>query len=549
MMIKEFKIPELGENIHSAEIVKINVFVGSEIKKDDILFEIETDKATIEVPSDFSGIIKEIKIKEGTKANIGEVAILIEESSSEEKKESKSEEKVQVSFEIKNDEKSVFGESKAEISKSNLIDFKMPELGENIHIATISKVLVKVGERITKDQILLEAETDKATIEIPSEIDGIIKEVKILDNGKAKVGETIFVIESEEVGNSAVVVKSEEKPKIETEKQEIVAQVAESEGRKSENKIVQTDILPNRIVPASPSVRRFAREIGIEIANVRGSGPGGRISVEDVKLFAKNLNQTLTQNVTSAGNQIVGIKQEILPDFSKFGEIETQAMNNIRKKTAEHLSFAWQTIPHVTQFEKADITELEEIRKKYAKIVEKEGGKLTMTSILLKVVATALKIFPQFNSSIDFNKKEIIFKKYFNIGIAVDTPKGLVVPVIKNVDRKSILELSVELSQISAKAKDGKLSLEDMQGGNFTISNLGGIGGTAFTPIVNSPEVAILGVSKSQIEPKFIENQFQPRLILPLSLSYDHRIIDGADGARFAKYISDVLENPFLLSL
>jgi len=308
------------------------------------------------------------------------------------------------------------------------------------------------------------------------------------------------------------------------------------------------------VVPAAPSVRRFAREIGIDISQVRGSGSSGRISIEDVKTYAKTLNEQIRQGGFSSGG--IGIVKESLPDFSKWGEMERQPMSNIRKKTAEHLSYSWATVPHVTQFDKADITELENLRMQFGKKVIEAGGKLTVTAILLKVIASAFKVFPQFNTSVDMDKNEIIYKKFINIGVAVDTDRGLLVPVIRDVDKKNIIQLSIELAEISKKARDKKLSLEEMQGGCFTISNLGGIGGTYFTPVVNSPEVAILGVSKSSYEPVYINEKpaelagkFEPRLIMPLSLSYDHRIIDGADGIRFLRWVVNALENPFLLSL
>jgi len=300
-------------------------------------------------------------------------------------------------------------------------------------------------------------------------------------------------------------------------------------------------------VPASPSVRRFAREIGIDIHKVKGTGAGGRISIDDVKLFAKELNQKIQKGEIQTDS--VSVNKEPLPDFTRFGEIERMPMNNVRRKTAEHLSYAWSTVPHVTQFDKADITELEKLRKQFSKQVEIAGGKLTITGILLKVIASAMKIFPQFNSSVDMDNSEIIYKKYINIGVAVDTEKGLLVPVIKDADRKNITKLCVELAEISKKARDKKLGLDDMQGGCFTISNLGGIGGTYFTPVISSPEVAILGVSKSVIDPVFIDGEFKPRLMMPLSLSYDHRIIDGADAIRFLRWIINALENPFVLSL
>jgi pyruvate dehydrogenase E2 component (dihydrolipoamide acetyltransferase) len=295
--------------------------------------------------------------------------------------------------------------------------------------------------------------------------------------------------------------------------------------------------------PAAPSVRRMARELGVDINEVPGSGPAGRISVDDVKGHAKQL---------LAGGRSRGNAASVpLPDFSRWGEIERQPMRAVRRKTAEHLSAAWATIPHVTQFDLADITGLEELRKKYAKQVEDKGGNLTVTAIAVKVIASALRVFPQFNASIDMAASEIVLKKFVNIGVAVDTDRGLLVPVIRDADQKNIVQLSVELSQLSEKARTRKISLEEMQGGCFSISNLGGIGGTYFTPIVNAPEVAILGVSRARMEPVFSKETggFVPRFMLPLSLSYDHRAIDGADGIRFLRWVAEAMEQPFLLSL
>ncbi|MCF6269079.1 MAG: 2-oxo acid dehydrogenase subunit E2 [Melioribacteraceae bacterium] len=428
-----------------------------------------------------------------------------------------------------------------------LLEFKLPELGENIESAEIVNVLVKAGDKVENDQIVIEIETDKATVEVPSDISGVIEEVKIKTGETIKIGSTIFIIKSDRTSETSVSQKTEsvkivENPIQEKEETKIVESI-----KKSETKDIPSQKeFTHKIAPAAPTTRRFAREIGIDINQVSGSGPGGRISINDVKLFSKSLNEKISN---SSGGVPMGIRQEALPDFSKWGNISREPMSNIRKKTAEHLSYAWATIPHVTQFDKADITELEKMRKQFAKKVETSGGKLTVTAILLKVVASAMKVFPQFNASIDMDKKEIIYKDYFNIGIAVDTEKGLIVPVVRDVDKKNILELSKDLTDISVKARNKKVTIEDMQGGCFTISNLGGIGGTAFTPIVHGPEVAILGVSRGRYEPVYIDGEFVPRMLLPLSLSYDHRVIDGADAARFIRWISTALEQPFLLSL
>ncbi len=548
-MIKEFKLPELGENIETAQIVKIMVSPGDEIKVDQIVLEIETDKATIEVPSEFAGVVKEVMVKDGDTAKVGQVIFTVEEQGETGQKKQEPEKEI-IPENTTEPEPAKTEKPKTEVKDKGIYEFKLPDLGENIESAQIVKFLVKEGDSVENGQVLFELETDKATIEVPSEVSGVVKEIRAKDGDVVKVGDVILLIETgkvsvdskkesepvhEEKLEQQPEIKAEETPSVQPERKSVPPHVPKRSG------------MPEKIAPAAPSVRRFAREIGIDINQVRGTGPGGRISIDDVKKFAKTLNQSLSGSGGTLA--VTGIKQEPLPDFSKFGEIEVQPMNNIRKKTAEHLSFAWATIPHVTQFDAADITELEKLRKKYSKKAEAVGGKLTITAILLKVIAFALKKFPQFNASIDLQKNEIIYKKYFNIGVAVDTDRGLIVPVIRDVDKKNVLELSAELSQISEKARAKKITLEDLQGGNFTISNLGGIGGTGFTPVVNSPEVAILGVSRGKLEPVYVDGEFVPRLILPLSLSYDHRIIDGADAARFLRWVAEALEQPFLLIL
>jgi pyruvate dehydrogenase E2 component (dihydrolipoamide acetyltransferase) len=287
-------------------------------------------------------------------------------------------------------------------------------------------------------------------------------------------------------------------------------------------------------------VRRFARELGVEVADVAGSGPAGRVTMEDVKTHVR----------AGAGARSAAVPAAApLPDFSKWGPVQREKMSNVRRATARNMAQSWPTIPMVTQFDKADITELEQLRQQFGKRVEAAGGKLTPTAIILKVVAAALKRFPQFNASVDMASEEIVYKQYVHVGVAVDTDRGLLVPVLRDVDQKNVIQLAVELGQIAQKARDRKLGLEDMQGGCFTISNLGGIGGTGFTPLVNGPEVAILGVSRGSLEPVWVEGQWQGRQLLPLSLTYDHRLIDGADGARFLRWVCEALEKPFLLML
>jgi pyruvate dehydrogenase E2 component (dihydrolipoyllysine-residue acetyltransferase) len=486
-----------------------------------------------------------------------------------------------------------------------VIDFTLPELGEQIAGGDVLRVLVKPGDTIAKEQAVLELETDKATIEVPSSVAGLVKEVKIKGGDKVTVGQVILTVEDtagakppapaeaapsapaqsahpveqakpapaagantpaeipdDEAGleqhlegqkrppsdKSGVVEPGPDSPAATDARQEPAAAQAShkvvdiNRGVRQAAEHAPPD-LP--VAPAAPSVRRMARELGVDISQVAGSGAGGRISIDDVKAHAKRLVSAVAS--PSGG----GAPSVALPDFSRWGEIDRQPMRAVRRKTAEHLSAAWATIPHVTQHDRADITGLEELRKRYSKQVEAAGGKLTVTAIAVKIAAAALKVFPQFNSSIDLAANEIIVKKFVNIGVAVDTDRGLLVPVIRDADAKNIAQLSVELAQLSEKARTRKISLDEMQGGCFSISNLGGIGGTSFTPIVNAPEVAILGISRATMEPVYSKEsgEFVPRLMLPLSLSYDHRVVDGADGARFLRWVVDAFEQPFLLTL
>ncbi len=550
-MAIEFKLPELGENIASADVLSVLVKAGDKIEKEQGVIEIETDKATIEVPSAVTGVIKEVLIKEGEKVNVGQTIILVDEENGTMESPKTTIPKPVSSEEVKGTPKSVeqiktskeapAKKRQSQSTSKRIIEMHLPELGENIEAADVLTVLVNAGDFIEKDQGVIEIETDKATIEVPSTVAGRITEVLIKSGDKAKVGQILLKVESGEqpVFEEPVTANKTEaaSPQPGIKKEETLP----PEGRKELMLPGERDNQPpitKGAAPAAPSVRRIARELGVDINQVPGTGPFGRISMDDVKAYVKKLNEE------RGSGPSFGVRQEPLPDFSKFGSIERKTMSNIRTKTAEHLSYSWTSIPHVTQHDKADITELEKLRKVFNPKIEKAGGKLTVTSLLLKIVAAGLKVFPQFNSSIDMEKKEIIFKKYYNVGIAVDTEHGLIVPVIKNVDSKNITELSVELNTIAEKARIRKISLEELQGGCMTITNLGGIGGTSFTPIVNSPEVAILGVSRGSMEPVFVDSKFEPRLMLPLSLSYDHRIIDGADAARFLRWVCEALEQP-----
>jgi pyruvate dehydrogenase E2 component (dihydrolipoamide acetyltransferase) len=465
-----------------------------------------------------------------------------------------------------------------------LQEFKLPNLGEGVTQGDVLRVLVKPGDRVKQDQPVLELETDKATIEVPSTLEGVIKEVKVKAGDKVKPGQTVLLVDTGKAGappeppaeekhepaaaEAPAAAKAAEPPPVPApaEEQPAVApaaaaaesrgrgaSVVDIRGRQAAAAAAQAPGVAPPVpiapaAPASPAVRRIAREIGVDISQVTGTGPGGRITESDVKEFARRVLSSLGGGAVAPATGRAVVSQA-LPDFTKWGEVERRPMSGIRRKTAEHLSHAWNVIPHVTQFDKADMTNLEQIRPKYAPEVEKAGGKLTVTAVIAKIVATALRKFPQFNASIDMAGEAIIYKKYVHIGIAVDTENGLLVPVVRNVDQKNILEISVEIQQLAEKARARKLTLDEMSGGSMSISNLGGIGGTAFTPIVNWPEVAILGVSRGSIEAVYRDGKIEPRQMLPLSLSYDHRVIDGADAIRFLRFIVDAIEQPFTLAL
>jgi len=443
-------------------------------------------------------------------------------------------------------------------------EIKLPEVSDNVETGDVIKVLVKVGDKITVDQPIIELETDKASFEVPSSESGTVKEINVKQGDIIKIGAVILKVETNGADAAA---KSEEKPKIEkvpdkeegaskndtedlnrkstvvltSENVEFKKKDPEELKLKRDSEKQKEETVRQSTAPASPSVRRLARELGVDVNNINGTGISGCISEEDVKLYVKD-----KMNSDSGGGTAA---QRSLPDFNKWGETDVQAMSKVRAITAEAMNYAWSAIPMVTQFDKADITQLEIFRKKNLKKVESAGGNLTITSILVKVCDEAIRKFPQFNTSIDLQKKVIIYKKYFNIGVAVDTDRGLLVPVIKNTDRKSIMQISAELNELAEKARTKKITPDEMDGGNFTISNLGGIGGTGFTPIVYSPQVAILGVSRGSIEPVYVNEEFQARMMLPLTLTYDHRIIDGADAARFLRWICEALENPMSMLL
>jgi pyruvate dehydrogenase E2 component (dihydrolipoamide acetyltransferase) len=436
-------------------------------------------------------------------------------------------------------------------------EFKMPEVGEGIESGVVVALLVAVGDTIEVDQPVLELETDKAVVEVPSNVAGVVTAINVAENAEAQIGQVILTVD--EAGAGAAAPADEEAAPAEAPPaQEAPAEApvaaspppttpAASAPPIADPERYQGDPDSRRLVPAAPSVRRLAREMGIDIRAIQGSGTLGRISADDVRRFA----ETGSPLPAAAPSQSPATTHFELPDFSRWGEVERQPMSGIRKATVRTMTTAWATVPMVTHFDKADSTEFEALRQRYKPAAEALSAKLTPTAMLIKVVASALHKFPDFNASIDTATNEIIYKRYINVGVAVDTDNGLLVPVIKNADRKNMLDLAVELGDLAAKARDRKLGLDEMQGGNFSVSNLGGIGGTGFTPIVNPPDVAILGVARGGFEPVYDREtgEFVPRMMMPLALTYDHRLIDGAAAAKFLRWVCRAIEEPFLMAL
>ena len=419
------------------------------------------------------------------------------------------------------------------------MEVKLPELGDNVTQATVVGVLVKEGDRVEPGQPLLELETDKAVVEVPAEAGGVVKRVLVKVGDEVRPGQPFLELAEAEGGAEAPPLKAEERPEAPAPKAEEAPRPAPKEAPPAPQEAPSE----RRLIPAAPSIRRLARELGVDLPRLRGTGLAGRITEEDVRRAA-GLGEAAPAALPAA-------PAPRLPDFTKWGPVRREPMSGVRKATVRSMSQAWAQVPMVTHFDEADVTELEALRKQYAKKAEEKGFRLTLTAFLLKALALTLKAFPKFNASLDVEAQEIVYKDYIHIGVAVDTPHGLLVPVIRDVDRKGVLRLAEELQEISQRARERKLSPEEMQGATFSLSNLGGIGGTGFTPIVNWPEVAILGVSRSQMKPLWDPGKeaFVPRLVMPFSLTYDHRLIDGADAARFCRHLAGILEDPLGLAL
>ena len=570
-MATELKLPDVGDNIEQGTVVTVLVKAGDSVSAGQPIIEIETDKAVIEVPAEAAGTVEAVNVTVGDTVKVGGVIATLSGGSAPAAPAAQASGPVDeaevgsikaVAQAQQDAQKEQAGEAAAPAASAPAASaggqITLPDVGDNIEQGTVVSVLVKEGDTVSEGQPVIEIETDKAVVEVPANAGGTVTGVNVKVGDTVKVGGVIATLG----GASAPAAPASAPapaaaPAAAPASAPSVVKVNISGGEQPAAQFPKSQGTQNpqtfdgrTVVAAAPSVRRLARELGVDIHAVHGTGIAGRISEEDVRRTGGNPTVTTPAAAPAASAPAPAVAAAPLPDFTKWGSVTREDMSGIRKATVRSMT-ASTAIPMVTHFDKADVTVMEEVRKRFGARVEKAGGKLTMTHILMKVVANALRKFPKFGASLDLDAQQVIYKDFVNIGVAVDTPVGLLVPVVKDADRKSITDLVLELSELAGKARDRKLKPDEMQGATFTISNLGGIGGHAFTPIVNSPEVAILGVSRGGMEPVWNKEkgEFEPRNMLPISLTYDHRLIDGADAARFVRFICESLEDPFLISL
>ncbi|WP_154932468.1 pyruvate dehydrogenase complex dihydrolipoyllysine-residue acetyltransferase [Klebsiella grimontii] len=523
-MAIEIKVPDIGAD--EVEITEILVKVGDKVEAEQSLITVEGDKASMEVPSPQAGVVKEIKVSVGDKTETGKLIMIFDSADGAAAAAPAQEEKKEAA------------PAAAAPAAASAKEVHVPDIGGDE--VEVTEIMVKVGDTIAAEQSLITVEGDKASMEVPAPFAGTVKEIKISTGDKVSTGSLIMVFEVEGAAPAAAPAAAAPAPAAAPAQaaKPAAAPAAKAEGK---SEFAENDAY----VHATPLIRRLAREFGVNLAKVKGSGRKGRILREDVQAYVKEAVKRAEAAPAATGGGIPGMLPWPKVDFSKFGEVEEVELGRIQKISGANLSRNWVMIPHVTHFDKTDITDLEAFRKQQNAEAEKRklDVKFTPVVFIMKAVAAALEQMPRFNSSLSEDAQRLTLKKYINIGVAVDTPNGLVVPVFKDVNKKSITELSRELTVISKKARDGKLTAGEMQGGCFTISSIGGLGTTHFAPIVNAPEVAILGVSKSAMEPVWNGKEFVPRLMMPISLSFDHRVIDGADGARFITIINNMLSD------
>lgn len=524
---RDIKVPDIGD-FEDVEIVEVHVSTGDHVALEDPLITLETDKASMDVPATAAGVVASVAVKQGDRVSQGDLVCSVETGDEGAEK-------------AESEEPPTTAPTPAEPGKASgqSVVVRVPDIGDFTDVDVID-VHVSEGDTVKFDDPLITLETDKASMDVPATAAGVVMTLSVGAGSKVSEGDPIVTLTTTGADD-----KEETGPESEAESSSPPAQ-----GTQAREKSPDVDTETPRGTDekgfaeahASPSVRRFARELGVDLGRVQGSGRKGRITREDVKAFVKS---AMSGAAPAAGApQAAGLPEIPEVDFSRFGDIEIQPLSRIQKISGPRLHASWVNLPHVTQFDEADITALEERRQKLKERAAKQGARLTPLAFLMVACVNALKEFPRFNSSLDPSGENLVFKKYFHLGFAADTPNGLVVPVLRDADTMTLLEIARQLATLSAKARDGKLSPGDMQGGTFTVSSLGSIGGTAFTPIINAPEVAILGVSRAYLKPVWIDDAFQPRLTLPLSLSYDHRVIDGAEAVRFTRFLAEQLEDP-----
>lgn len=571
----EFKLPSIGEGVESADVAEVHVRPGDTIEANQIVAELETEKAVVELPCPHAGTVKELRVKSGDTIKVGDVVLTIDAAGNGAPAAATPVAKPQAAVETTAKQATPAAPARAAAARqeppkpaaasnpgaSQRIEFQLPALGEGIESADVAEIHVKAGDSIQAEQVVMDLETEKAVIELPCPFAGTVEAVHVATGATVKVGQNLFtLVTTGAAAPAARPTKPQEPAKPETatpakpQASKPTALAPQPPARTAPMAPAATAPAAPRDdrspVPASPSTRRLARQLGVDLHDVKGTGPGGRITHEDIHAYVKGRLQS--SNLPAVrGSQPMSIAGSLapppLPDFTRFGSITREKLNKIGRTAAENLTVAWHVIPHVTQHDRADVTELEAARKRFGAGPGQKGPKVTMTAIAIKALTTALQAFPKFNSSLDPETFEIVYKQYYNIGCAVDTPNGLVVPVIRDANRKSILEVAAELAELAEQARDRKLPIDAMQGATCTVTNLGGIGGTSFTPIVNYPEVCILGMSRSQSELRLVDGKPVERLMLPLSLSYDHRVINGADAARFLAVLCNMLSDPFQL--
>ncbi|AVS71018.1 dihydrolipoyllysine-residue acetyltransferase [Paracidovorax avenae] len=557
MALIDIKVPDIGD-FDAVGVIELLVKPGDTVKAEQSLITVESDKASMEIPSSHAGVVKEVKVKIGDQVSEGSVIVVVEAEGEGAQPAAAPAAKADAPAPAPATASAPAPAAPAPApAAAGPIDVKVPDIGDFKDVAVI-ELLVKPGDTVKEEQSLFTVESDKASMEIPSPAAGVVKELKIKIGDKVNVGDLVAVLEGAVGAPSAAPAAApvdrpapQSEPDTRAPRQLPAEEAAPQAGATAASAPAPAPHAPGAapigLPHASPSVRKFARELGVPLEEIKGSGPKGRITQEDVQAFTRQVMaggvQTKAQAAKAPAGGGSGVGIDLLPwpkvDFSKFGGVERKDLSRIKKISGANLHRNWVMIPHVTNNDEADITELEAFRVSTNKENEKSGVKVTMLAFVIKAVVAALKKFPEFNTSLDGDT--LVYKQYFHIGFAADTPNGLVVPVLKDADKKGILQISQEMGELAKKARDGKLGAADMQGGCFSISSLGGIGGTHFTPIINAPEVAILGLSKGQMKPVWDGKQFVPRLVLPLSLSYDHRVIDGASAARFNAYLGQVL--------